>query len=412
MRFASILTNSCGIPDPAIDRANPHRGRDLAPVVHEIHAGLTSLPPTDPFKVEPELASTYTVSDNGLIYEFSLRKNLKFSDGSPLSAWDVKWSWERALRMAHGRSRATRVLGDIAGAGEIIGRYEGGELSGVEVIDDQRLIVQLAMPRPSFPAMISDPIASVIKETNVDSWPISWDNGRDIGGPAVEFKPEELPVGAGPFKLEWFESRGLFTQCRLASNKHYWGEPPQLERVNYMAISQEISGPDDYNATVNRLMRERRIDWIRVAASEFDDLAREMQTLDVQPHIEVGPPAIAYLAFNPNAAPFDDVNFRRAVIAASDTSPFDLPGSVTTATRLMPESLRLQDSGMARFPYDPADARTRLAGSNISSDILIIHRSLESGWFFRFYRGGIRQLVRHFGNRGPARLRRRRCSAI
>lgn len=382
VQFARILTNSCGIPDPAIDRANPHRGQDLAPVVHEIHAGLTSLPPTDPFKVEPELASSYTVSDESQTYEFSLRQNLKFSDGSPLNASDVKWSWERALRMSHGRGRATRVLGKVAGANDIIGRYEGGELLGVEVIDDRRLIVRLVTPNPMFPAMISDPIASVLKETNVESWPIQWDNRSGIGGARAEFKPNVLPVGAGPFKLEWFESEGQYTRCRLVSNEHYWGETPQLDSVDYLTFSQEIPDPDDYNAVVNRLMREGRIDWIRVAASGFDDLAREMQPLNVQPHIEVGPPAIAYLAFNPSVAPFDDVNFRRALIAASDVSPFDIPGSATTTNRLMPLSLQLHESEIARLPYDPADAHTRLESVDLSSNVPIIYHSAELGWFF------------------------------
>ena len=48
----------------------------------------------------PELVESYVVSNDHMVYEFTLCKNPKFSDGSALTAFDVKWSWERTLRKA------------------------------------------------------------------------------------------------------------------------------------------------------------------------------------------------------------------------------------------------------------------------------------------------------------------------
>ncbi len=110
----------CPIHDPAIDSALGLFGIDDVPLVTEIHAGLTSLSDDANALVQLGLADSYGVLENGLLYEFVLRQDLKFSDGSPLTASDVKWSWERALKMSGTAGRARDVFGLIDGASAVI----------------------------------------------------------------------------------------------------------------------------------------------------------------------------------------------------------------------------------------------------------------------------------------------------
>ena len=106
----------CGSPDPAIDFASEYSSLNGAPLVTEIDAGLTRIvdDPSSPFELE--LADSYNVSLDGLEYEFILRNDLKFSDGSPLTSGDFKWSWERSLKKSEAGSRARDVFGLIEGA--------------------------------------------------------------------------------------------------------------------------------------------------------------------------------------------------------------------------------------------------------------------------------------------------------
>ena len=67
---------------------------------YEIFAGLTTFTPDESNPVQLDMATSHTVSSGGSVHTFILRPGLKFSDGSPLTASDFKWSWERALRTA------------------------------------------------------------------------------------------------------------------------------------------------------------------------------------------------------------------------------------------------------------------------------------------------------------------------
>ena len=169
----------CPAPDPAIDSATDRFDFSSPSLVTEIHAGLTRIvdDPISPFELE--LADTYDVDREGLEYEFVLRNDLKFSDGSPLTSGDFKWSWERALKKSDAGSRARDVFGLVEGADAVI-LGDSEDLNGVEVIDDRTLRVRLTNPRADFPALLADPVASVLKKDNVLSWGTEWDEFRVI----------------------------------------------------------------------------------------------------------------------------------------------------------------------------------------------------------------------------------------
>ncbi len=382
--IAIVGGNTCHIPDPAIDRASSDRNTILAPIVHEIHQGLMRLSDNADASViaVPALAEKFEVFDSGTVFEFTLRNDLKFSDGSPLSAADVKWSWERALKRSALQGRAARILGDIVGAESLMAGRQG-ELLGVEIIDERRLRVRLDQSHTMFPMMLSDPVASILKKDNVAEWPVDWTNESDQPVPMIEFEPNQLPVGAGPFKLDRFTSHVWEGGCRLTRNPYYWGDSPQLKAVEYVTGTDVFSIDASGFSTGETLFTNGRIDFLPLLIDSLDDAVEGTQKGEFGLFDGLGPATLAYLVFNPEVPPFDDINFRRSIVSVSDTSIFEPGIIVPTATRLLPPSLQHPDSRASRVPFDLEAGRDYVAKSSYSLAQPIVYRSADQGCFFQ-----------------------------
>ena len=144
------------VPDPVIDY-----GRESALLHSELFSGLTTIIDRPEAPIELELAERYNVSNGGLVYEFTLRRDLRFSDGDPVTAADVAWSWSRALSPSSGSVEAVKVLGGIKGAATVA-TGEAPSPDGLRVIDDRTFRVTLSRPMPSFLANLAHPVASVL----------------------------------------------------------------------------------------------------------------------------------------------------------------------------------------------------------------------------------------------------------
>ena len=315
----------CQIPDPAIDGAVEASSINHLPLAPEIHAGLFKLSDDPNAPVQLELAASYDTRENGEVYEFLLRQDLKFSDGSPLTASDVKWSWERALNKSVIAGRARDVFGFVEGV-DAVANGESEDLTGVSVIDDRTLDVRLTQPRAEFIALVADPVASVLSKDNVLLWAAEWENP---GGYIEEgrWDPSNMPVGAGPFKLIDYWNASEPGRCAIARNVHYWGRQAYLEGVWFrtaaMKRETETSGAG-FSVFVST-------DPLAFASEEtdFEDMgyiggfneedAIELTEVDGAEEFEYPhAPTISFLVLNPAAPPFDDVHFRRAVVASAD----------------------------------------------------------------------------------------------
>lgn len=167
------------IPDPVIGFTSSSRS-----LFYEIYSGLTKITDDPSRPVVLDLAERYSAGDDGKGYEFVLRDGLMFSDGSPVTASDFKWSWERALRPVTGSDSALSVLGSISGAVDVADGVTD-DLLGVEVVDDRTLKVNLRFPDGDFLAALATPVAYVLSRSNVEKWGIDWakwDEGGYISG--------------------------------------------------------------------------------------------------------------------------------------------------------------------------------------------------------------------------------------
>ena len=366
----------CPPPDPAIDAASEWHDLGSPPLVTEIHAGLTRIvdDPVAPFELE--LAESYNVDSTGLEYEFVLRNDLKFSDGSPLTSGDFKWSWERALKKSEAGSRARDVLGLVDGAQEIV-LGDSEELHGVVAIDDRTLKVRLTNPRADFPALLADPVASVLKRENAESWPIEWYNsGMVIGG--GRFNQESLPVGAGPFKLidHWDQSEP--NRCAIARNPHYWGEPAYLDGVWYRPDTTEMERHEEGGwvviGTDPLAFVEESTDFEELAnryiVEDLDNIAESEPTVEpiegievegAEQNVAIFPSTYVFAVLNAAAPPFDDVHFGRAAASYSQLTTYI--GNIDHNARLITEELTTLEPTAEFVRYDEEVAKSALAAS-------------------------------------------------
>ena len=269
-------------------------------------------------QIEPLLATSWTISDDGLVYDFFLQPGVTFFtlDRRQFTARDVVSSFDRTQ---------THWLNAIAGGMAIIEK--------TEAINDLHVRVTLSRPSNQFLFTLATPAGAI--------FPVD----IDLFDKATE------TVGTGPFSVIEV-SPGQF--IRMQSRQDYWGEPPGLDYITVRYIL-------DTTAAVNAF-RAGEINMLVNLAS--GDQTRQLQN---EPGVQVlvGTSTGDVLwSFNNRRPPFDDVRVRRAFAYAVDFSALNdavaagfgtLVGAMVT-----PQDPFFEDLS-GEFPYDQEGARELLA---------------------------------------------------
>ena len=273
---------------PTLDPALVTDGTSYA-IVIELFSGLVKLTGESDDPIAMDLAESYSVSNGGKTYKFILRDDSKFSDGSPVTATDFKWSWERAALPETESPIVDEFLGDIIGVQAIIDG-EATTAEGIEVIDDLTLQVTIDAPKPYFIAKLTYPIAFVVNADNVTASGENWTDD---------------PVGTGPFVLK---SYSIGERMILSKNPNYWGDPAYLDEVQLL-----LAG-----GSAMAMYENDEIDITGIGLADLERVTDPEEELS-KDVIEVPPSfSTSYIGFNVEEAPFDDVHFRRALNFAVD----------------------------------------------------------------------------------------------
>ena len=284
-----------------------------------IFEGITRIGPDG--QVQPGLAESWDISEDGKVYTFKLHTGVKFHDGTPFSADDVKFSIERA--MAEDSVNPQKQL------------YSA--VDTVEVVDPATVKVTLKHPQGAF------------------LWNMGWGEAA-IVSPASADNNKEHPVGTGPFK---FESWAKGSSIKLVKNPDYWGEPVALERAEFRivpdaaaAIPALLSG--DVNAFSNM--------------PAGDALAQ----IEADPRFKVvigTTEGETVLSTNNKKEPFDKLQVRQAIAHAlnrdeiiAGTPPAGL--GVPIGSHFAPHHPSYVDL-TGTYPYDPDRARELLAEAGL-----------------------------------------------
>ena len=345
------------------DSLDPAVG-DCHEMYNELYARLTSITDDPSNPIIPDLAESYSVSPDGRTYTFTLRRDLKFSDGTPLTAQDFKWSWERALKPETGSAEALDMLGAIKGASDVASGSIN-TLQGVMAADDRTLIVELTAPSPLFLYKVADHVTTPLSRQNVQSWQVDIGFYTLAGGQAAYV---DLPVGTGPFRVADYDLR-----VRVESNPHYHGAQPFLDEVIFVPLELQADSAGQFDAAgaMLAMFESGDIDIAPLASrdTESADGTNAPRTLSS---------SIAFLAFNTAVAPLDDVHIRRALIAATNVAEHQDPSA---AFSLLWDGLPGYDAELAVDRYDPAAASDELAASSYNSfdTLTLCHWTNRSG---------------------------------
>ena len=173
-------------------------------------------------------AESHTVSDDGKTYTFKIRKDSKWSDGSPLNAHDFVYSWKRVLTKETGADYVS-MLHIIENAKAYTDGKTNFENVGIKAKDDYTLVVKLTNPTPYFLELVAFytyfPVPKAAVEKHAEKWT----------------RPENI-VSNGAYNLATYEPQ---KKVILKANKHYW------DQANVKIKDVKLSIITDANARVN-----------------------------------------------------------------------------------------------------------------------------------------------------------------
>ena len=237
-------------------------------VYANVFEGLTRFGPDG--GVQPALAASWEVEEDGKRYVFTLQESVEFHDGAAFDADDVKFSIERA--QADDSTNAQKAL------------FEN--IAGVEVVDPGTVALTLTEPDGNLPFNLAWGDAVMLDESSVDM-------------------AATAPVGTGPFRFDrWVQG----DRVELVKFDGYWGEPARLDKVTFKFISEPTAAfaammAGDLDAFPNFPSPEN--------LSQFE--------IDPRFAVVVGSTeGETILAMNNANPPLDDVRVRRAIAHAID----------------------------------------------------------------------------------------------
>jgi ABC-type transport system substrate-binding protein len=305
---------------------------------HQFMQANVYLPPFYPDAdgvLQSGVCNDYSVSDDGLVYTLRVDPNATFSDGSPVTAADIKYSWDMFCRPENEFPNHAYVLQAVLGYQEAVSGA-ATELAGLRVVDDGTLEITLASPYAPFINMISIYLAGITK--------------REVGADGAE-QIGLTPIGAGPYKLESWDRDTH--EVVWTPSEYWWGTVPTITEVRHQFVQ-------DANTHV-LLYENDEVDAFRPNPA----IVTQMQ-LDGSQELHQAPYSGTWLyCFKAQRAPMDDVNVRRALVKAVEMDPIAeavFQGTLEAAHGLWPPF----SVGYEPRPpqYDPDAARAALAASS------------------------------------------------
>jgi oligopeptide transport system substrate-binding protein len=230
-------------------------------------------------KIEPAVAESYTVSDDQLVYTFTIREGIKWSDGQPLTANDFEYAWNRVL--------------DPETASEYSWIFDEANVDSFKALDERTFEVTLKAPAPYFLGLTAFYTFFPVRQDAVEA-------GAD-GAWAVD--PAKSIVN-GPFMLEDYRNGDKLV---LVKNPNYWrADDVKLEKIEGLMIVDEATALTGYESGQIHIIDE-------MPNAEIPRLLAEDPTFMIMPM-----DGVYYYALNTTVEPMDDEKVRRALTLAID----------------------------------------------------------------------------------------------
>jgi peptide/nickel transport system substrate-binding protein len=218
--------------------------------MYAMHDALVKPMPDNP--MSPSLATKWSESVDGLTYDFELRQGVKFHNGDPFTAEDVKFSFERY------KGSGTSDLKN--------------KVKAVEIVTPHHIRFQLHEPWPDFLTFYGTPATGA-------GWVVPKNYTEKIG--SEKFK--EQPVGLGPYR---FASYQPGVELVLEANKDYWRKTPHVQRLVMKSVPEAT--------TRLAMLKKQEADVTYGLYGALGEEVRRDPNLKLEP---VVPPATQWLVF-------------------------------------------------------------------------------------------------------------------
>lgn len=355
------LVAGCGSRETRVEQGNRERvfhraigaePRDLDPhlvsaftdmqVVLAFFEGLVAVD-EETSRPVPAAAERWEVSADGLTWTFHLRPDLRWSDGTPLTAATFRDSYIRALTPSLG-SEYAYVLYPIRGAAAFNSGEETDPAAlGVSAPDAQTLVLTLEQPTPMLASILTLPVGFPAPLHVIEQ------HGGLTDRSNRWTRPEHI-VGNGPFRLTVWEPQ---SQIRGERNPHFRdAEKVSLNGVAFYPFENAVSQEAAFRSGQLHLTSEVPLSKIKSYRAESPELIR------IDPFVLTG-----FMRFNLTRPPLDDARVRRALAMTINRQALAeqvLQGGESPADRLTPPNTGGY-TAEATFGYDPARARQLLA---------------------------------------------------
>lgn len=310
-----ILTHAQKDPVASLDPYNPGGTLTAQEIFRHIYDGLVIF--DEQLQPQPNLAESWTVSQDQTEWTFKIHPGVKFHDGTSLNAASVKYHFDRLI--------------DPKGSSSFKSLF--AVISEVRAPDDTTVVFKTSSPFGPFLNYMAHGAGGIVSKAAVEKW------GQDY---------PLHPVGAGPYKLQEFLPG---ERCVLVRFDEYWKGKPALDGITFKTI------PED-GARAAALAAGEADTMIPVSVNSVPDLKQRKElVVDSKPII-----TMLYAGFNVAKPPFDDLKVRQALSTAVDRKAIVesiLGGYATLADSPMGKGT----FGYAPSPtydYDPAKAKALL----------------------------------------------------
>jgi peptide/nickel transport system substrate-binding protein len=288
-------------------------------------------------EVEPALAESWDISEDGKTYTFKLRQGVKFHDGSEFNAEAVKFNFDRMLKEDH----------PFYSTGPFPLSFNFASVESVNAIDPRTVEFKLGEAFAPFLSNLAYPTGLIVSPAAVEQ------HGADYG---------RNPSGTGPFKfVEWQSSQRVV----IERNPDYWDGAASLEAVVFRPIT-------DANTRVAEMMAGGIDVMVEVPP---DNLATFRQDAGFAVAEQAGP-HVWFGILNTRSGPFADKRVRQAANYAvnKETLVNDvLQGTATVAAGPIPPAFNWVESAVEPYAHDPEKAKALLAEAGVDNPQLTFY---------------------------------------
>lgn len=270
------------------------------------------------------------VSEDGMTYSFELLPDVKFHNGETLKASDVKYSYERLVKLA----KMATLLENVVGYEEL-SNGTADELSGIQVQDDTHFTIQLTKPYAPFASVLSTAYCAIYPEAACEEAGDTWGM--------------QTLYGTGPFKMDSYQTGVGVTLSRFDD---YHDGAVALDGVDYKFIEDVNTQVLEYQAG--------NVDYVDVDPSIYPVYSSNPELAE-QMH---GFQPTGNYSLSANVKTFPDAKVRQAIALSIDRKAICdsiLHGTATVPTSYIPSGIIGHDDTLPEFEYDPETAKALLA---------------------------------------------------